>query len=252
MITSPAQMLATRQPSGRARGVARPWLVTPRWRGRWCRGSGSPRPRQLSPRPGPARRRSGRRRRWDRIDTPEAGTSTPEQLRPSRERIVEIHRRDRGVGERDRQVAMALRRSRRHSGPYPRWVSAADAATPTAYPRRARGRWLQSHQFLPWRSSASRYANAECQRYRVALQTRLWRRSTPTRSRRRGGPRNWPCSRKRCPQAKRSSKRSSSASAIGQATMQDLDAATIRMEHSAGVAGRRSRALAGLHRRACR
>jgi hypothetical protein len=163
------------------------------------------------------------------IDTPEAGVSTPEQLAAETRAYCEFVR------------ATAASESAIEKSP---WlfgeggvipvhvlggVSSADVATPTAYPRILAGAGFSPTNF--YRAvMGSKYANAECERYRLALQLRVLAALDPDSFAAPGWSAKIAVLQEALPRAQAILAKIRQNVAIGQATMQDLDAAALRMD----------------------
>jgi hypothetical protein len=163
------------------------------------------------------------------IDTPEAGVSTPEQLADETRAYCEFVR------------ATAASESAIEKSP---WlfaeggvipvhvlggVSSADVATPTAYPRILAGAGFSPTNFYRG-VMGSKYANAECERYRVALALQSLAALDADSFAAPGWSAKVAVLEQALPQARAILDKIKQNVAIGQATMQDLDAATVRMD----------------------
>jgi hypothetical protein len=124
-------------------------------------------------------------------------------------------------------------------------VSSADVATPTAYPRILAGAGFSPTTFYRG-VMGSKYANAECERYRVALQLRLLAALDADSFAAPGWSAKIAVLQEALPQAQAILDKIKKNVAIGQATMQDLDAATLRMDALQELQADARERLAGL------
>ncbi len=180
------------------------------------------------------------------IDTPEAGASTPKQLEAESRAYCEFF----GAAAASESAIDKSPWLFAEAGVIPvhtlGGVSAADIATPTAYPRVLAGAGFSPTNFYRG-ALASSYASAECQRYRVALQIRALATLDADSFAASGWSAKLNVLQQAMPQAQAIVDKIQQHVAIGQATMQDLDAATIRMDALRELQADAREHLAGLH-----